>query len=236
METLTIGVVIFLSSFLQGMFGFAFVLFSMPLLLLFLSIKFVAPLIALFLPSVTGLLVVKFRLKFNYKEVTPLIIGTLIGIPLGIYLLNEFSDRMMKSILGIFLIFYSLYSLKIKRVPWKLPSWSAYLFGLLSGILGGAYNTTGPPAAMYIANREWSKLDVVSSMNFFIFTTSIMVLLFHLVSGNITTDIFMTFLLLIPAMILGMIAGIYGNRKLSDERYRKGLFILLIIMGIMLIG
>ncbi|HHN63957.1 MAG TPA: sulfite exporter TauE/SafE family protein [Nitrospirae bacterium] len=236
METLIIGVVIFLSSFLQGMFGFAFVLFSMPLLLLFLSIKFVAPLIALFLPSVTGLLVVKFRLRFSYREVAPLIIGTLIGIPIGIYLLNEFSDRMMKSILGIFLVSYALYSLKVKGVSWRLPSWTAYLFGLLSGILGGAYNTTGPPAAMYIANREWPKLDVVSSMNFFIFTTSIMVLLFHLISGNITAEIFMRFLTLIPVMVLGMLAGIYGNRKLSDERYRKGLFILLIIMGIMLIG
>jgi len=235
MELLFIGAVIFVSSFLQGMFGFAFVLTGMPLLLLFLNIKFVAPLIALFLPLITGILIFQFRTGFIYRKIVPLIAGSLFGVPLGIYILDEFSDKLMKSILGLIIITYSIYSLLIKKVTWKLPDWTAYLFGLAAGILGGVYNTTGPPAVLYVSNRDWSKMEIIASLNFFIFTTSILVLLFHLISGNITSEIAVTFLKLTPVMILGMLTGIYSTRKLSEIRYRKALYVLLIVMGVMLI-
>jgi len=234
MEIIYIGGVIFIASLLQGMFGFAFVLIGMPLLLLFLNIKFVAPLIALFLPLISGILTFRFRVRFDFRKIVPLIIGAVFGIPIGIFLLNEFSDGLMKSILGVFLIIYALYSLFIMRIPYRMPAWTAYVLGVLAGTLGGAYNTTGPPAVLYISNREWPKMEVIASLNLFIFSTSILVLLFHLVSGNITSSIAMTFLKLIPVMITGMLCGIYGIRRLSEERYKKALFVVLIVMGIML--
>ncbi len=78
---------------LQGVFGFAFVLLGMPLLSLFLDMKFVAPLIALFLPLLSGSLALRYRVSFQYRRLLPLVIGTAVGIPLGIYVLFEFSDR-----------------------------------------------------------------------------------------------------------------------------------------------
>lgn len=236
MEILLIGLVIFLSSLLQGMFGFAFVLIGMPLLSFFLSIKFVAPLIALFLPLITGILTYRFRADFNYKTVLPLITGATFGIPLGIYFLIVFSDKMINTVLGVLLVTYSLYSLLTKRTPFRFPVWSAYMFGFLGGTLGGVFNTTGPPAVLYVSSQQWQKTNVVASLNFFIFITSIMVLMVHLLSGNITGEIFMTFLVLIPVMLGGMVLGIYSNRRFSEDKYRKSLFIVLILMGVLLVA
>lgn len=235
MDIIIIGIIVFFSSILQGMFGFAFVLIAMPLLSLFLSIKTVAPLIALFLPLITGILTCRYRVSFNYRKILPLIIGTALSIPLGILFLLEFSEKVVKATLGVVIILYSTYSLIAKRTPYRFPSWSGYIFGLIAGALGGAFNTTGPPAVFFISTQEWIKTEIIGSLNFFIFSTSVMILFFHLLSGNISWEIVLLFLKLIPVMIAGMLAGTHFFKRMSEEKYRKALFILLIIMGGMLV-
>lgn len=234
MELLLTGIIIFVSSVLQGMFGFAFVLVGMPLLSLFLSIKFVAPLIALFLPLITGLLTFRLRNDFDYRKILPLITGAAFGIPLGVFFLLEFSDKVIKTTLGVFLIVYSTYSLLTRRTPFKMPVWSAYVLGFLGGTLGGVFNTTGPPAVLYVSSQDWEKIKILASLNFFIFASSIMVFLVHLLSGNFTGEIIKTFLILIPVMVAGMIFGVRGNRKFNEDKYKKSLFVVLIIIGLTL--
>ncbi len=235
MDIFLIGIIIFLSSMLQGVFGFAFVLLGMPLLSLFLDMQFVAPLIALFLPLLSGSLSLRYRASFQYSKLLPLIIGTVVGIPLGVYVLFEFSDRVIKTTLGIFVFAYSAFSLYKNRIPFKMPPWSAYLFGIQGGILGGVFNTTGPSAVIYISSQEWPKKDTIASINFYIFIASIMVFFVHLYTGSITSEIISVFLYLVPVMFVGMFTGIYINRKIHEEKFRKHLFVLLMIMGLLLI-
>ena len=97
----------------------------------------------------------------------PLFIGAILGIPCGIFFLLEFSDRLIKSILGVVLIVYPVYSLLIKKIPCRPPGWTGYIFGFLAGALGGAFNMTGPPVVFYISAQEWSKMEIVGSLNFF---------------------------------------------------------------------
>lgn len=235
MDIFLIGTIIFLSSMLQGVFGFAFVLLAMPLLSMFLDMKFVAPLIALFLPLLSGSLTLRYRAAFQYSKLVPLVIGTAVGIPLGVYVLFASSDKTIKVTLGIFVFAYSAFSLYKNRIPFKMPSWSAYLFGMLSGVLGGVFNTTGPAAILYVSSQQWPKKDTIASINFYIFIASIMVFIVHLYTGSINREIISVFLYLVPAMFIGMFAGIYLNRKINEEKFRKYLFVLLMIMGLLLI-
>ncbi|MCL5061719.1 MAG: sulfite exporter TauE/SafE family protein [Nitrospirae bacterium] len=167
MEKFLIGVVIFLTSVIQGIFGFAFVLVGMPLLSFFLNIKVAAPLLALFTVLITGIMTFRLKKKFDFKRVMPLFIGAVLGIPVGIFFLLKFSDNLIKSTLGVVLIVYSAYSLLIKRILCKLPRWTGYIFGFFAGALGGAFNTTGPPVVFYMSTQEWSKIEIVGSLNFF---------------------------------------------------------------------
>lgn len=234
-EKIIVGAVVFLASFLQGVFGFAFMLIALPILSFFMSMRIAVPLLSFFLALVSGILAFRFRGKFAFKNVKALLIGTVIGIPIGIFFLLEFSDRLIKISLGILLIVYSVYSLFIRRLPFILPVWTGYIFGFLAGVLGGAFNITGPPVVFYIATQEWSKITIAGSLNFFFCITSILILLFHMAVGNISREITMTFLKLTPLMIAGMLTGTYLFKRMNENSYRKWLFTLLIIMGIMLI-
>lgn len=239
METILVGIVIFLASVLQGAFGFAFMLFAVPLVSFILDVKTAVPLLAL-LSFSTALIywVSVFRLsgsrRFDYRKIKALFIGAPLGIPIGIFFLIQFDVNLLKLVLGIVLILYSAYSLFNKRMVFQLPAWTGYLFGFFSGILGGAFNMGGPPVVFYISTKDWLKIDVISSLSLFYLAQSTLIILFHILVGNISRNITLTFLEILPAEILGIVLGTYIFRNMSEEKYKKRLFILLLLIGIML--
>lgn len=234
METLLIGVVIFLSSLLQGMFGFAFVMIALPLLSFFLSMKAAVALSSLFLALIGGILAFQMKGEFFFKEIIPLILGTALGIPVGVFFLMTCDEIVVKFVLGIVLISFSSYSLLQKAAPWKLPPWTGYLFGFCAGSLGGAFNITGPPVVLFLTSQHRSKITIFASLNFFFFITSLMVVFFHLAVGNITKDVGLMFAEFMPAMVIGLLSGKYLFSRISEDKYKKGQYLLLMAMGIML--
>ena len=234
-EILLVAIVIFFAAALQGVFGFAFMLIALPLLSYVMSLKTAVPLLSLlfFLSS----LIQMFQLKgkFECRNVMSLLVGAVFGIPVGIFFVLELNDRLTKGVLGFLLIVYSLYSLLVRRRPLRFPEWTGYLFGFAAGVLGGTFNMTGPPAVFYIAGQQWQKDNIVGSLNFFFFITTVLVIAFHIVAGNLTQEITIKFLMLSPVMVAGLLIGLHIFRKVNEDNYRKGLFVLLMIMGVMLL-
>ena len=235
-ELMLAGAAIFFGALLQRTYGFAFVLVAMPLLSFFMDMKFLVPLIALFLTLISGIITFRYRVHFEFKKMVPLTAGAFVGIPVGIFGLLQLNNHMLKAILGMVLIIYSAYSLSAKSVRFRTPDWSGWLFGFLAGVLGGAFNTSGPPAVFHISGRQMTTMESVASLNFFIFCTSLLVLAYHIASGHITEKVCMAFIKLLPFMAAGMVVGGRFSAGLNQNRYRKGLFVLLIITGILLIA
>ncbi len=234
-EVILIGVVVFIASLLQGVFGCAFMLVALPFLSYFMSIKVAVPLLSLLFVLSSLIMTLRLRGEFSYRSVLPLLIGALFGIPVGIYFIVAFSEGLIKATLGVLLIAYSLYSLFVKEVPFCLPGRTGYLFGFFAGALGGAFNITGPPVVFYVSTQKWSKANIVGSLQFFFLLTGLFVVAFHVVVGNITREMTKTFLELLPATLTGLFAGLHIFKRINEDSYRKGLFILLVIMGIMLL-
>jgi uncharacterized membrane protein YfcA len=234
LEILLIAIVIFIASALQGVFGFAFMLIALPLLSYFMSLKAAVPLLSLLFLLSSIIQMLQLRGKFTYRNVMSLLIGAVFGIPIGIFFILELNERLIKAVLGFVLIAYSVYSLLMKRTPLHFPEWTGYLFGFLAGVLGGTFNMTGPPLVFYISGQQWKKINIVGSLNFFFFITTVLVIAFHIVAGNVTQEITIKFLILSPVMVAGLTAGLHIFKRVNEDNYRKGLFVLLMIMGIML--
>ncbi len=61
------------------------------------------------------------------------------------------------------------------------------------------------------------------------------IILGHLISENLTVDVWKYFLVAAPAMILGVIAGLSFDKVINPELFRKIGLILLLIMGVDLV-
>lgn len=164
---LWICLILFLAGFVQGLSGFGAVLFSLPLLSIFLDIKTVIPLVALAALMMTLIVLIQLWRHLEWKKVYPLIIGALPGVFVGVYFLKKFDKGVIHWILGATLIVYALYSLFIQKSVKGIRERWAFLFGFLGGCLGGAFSAGGPPAIVYTSLSSWNKDQIKVTLQLF---------------------------------------------------------------------
>lgn len=235
MDLFLIAAVIFLAVFIQSAAGFGVALVAMALLPSVVGIRVATPLVALVALTIEIFLIVRYRNELKLAAVWPLVVSALVGVPVGVLMLDKVDEEIILTILGIIIAGYALYALlEIKLPDLKHPLW-AYGSGFLGGILGGAYNTSGPPVIIYGNCRQWPALEFKGNLQGFFLVTSVAVLISHLLSGNVTSIVIRDFLWAVPTIGLGFLAGTALDKYLNEVIFRKVVLILLVVMGIRLI-
>jgi hypothetical protein len=226
--------VIFLAVFTQSLSGFGVALIAMALLPGLLTVQIATPLVALVAISIEVFLLIRYRQTLDLHAVRPIALASLAGIPLGVWLLKGAGEAALLTMLGIVIAGYALYALLRFRLPeLRHPAW-AWGVGFLAGVLGGAYNVSGPPVIIYSDCRRWSPAEFKSNLQGFFVVSSSFVVLVHAIGGNLTPVVWRTYLWVLPAMALGILAGTSLDRFLNPIAFRKIVLVLLVIMGIRL--
>src|ERR1700733_14022653 len=128
-----------LAGFVQGLSGFAFSLVAMSVWAWALAPQIAAPL-AVFgalLGQVSSLASV--RTGFEFRKIAPLVIGGVLGVPIGVFILHNVDPLRFKFAIGVFLTIYGLYGLLISAPPTVTSGGRGLdaFAGLIGGVLGG---------------------------------------------------------------------------------------------------
>ncbi|MCO6473764.1 MAG: sulfite exporter TauE/SafE family protein [Melioribacteraceae bacterium] len=227
--------VLFAASFTQGMTGFGFALVSIPLLSMMMELKEAVALGALGGLVVNIYLIIKLRSFVKFFDLKNLIIGSVIGIPLGTYMLNDLSPHILKIILGIIVILFVLLSvfkiIKQRNINTNL----GYIFGFASGLLGGALNTNGPPILIYFYLNGYDKFKQKASITGFFLIASMFIVLSHALTGITSTTTLKNFGIALPFILTGIFLGSRAFGKISTLIYDRIILGFLFIVSIYLI-
>jgi len=227
--------IIFLASFTQGFSGFGFALISIPLLSFVVGIKYAIPLGALCGLVINVVLAVKLQNHINFKELKKLLIGAVLGIPPGVFFLAKAGTGLIQIMLGTVVLLFVVFSSTNLFKPKEINSIYGYIFGLSSGLLGGAFNASGPPVLIYFYLKSWDKIKFKASVTGFFLVTSVVIVISHLISGLTTTDVLIDFSLHLPVVLLGIFIGDRYFNKVSAKQYNRIILGALSISGILLI-
>ena len=227
--------IVFVSTLTRSTFGFGDALIAMPLLALFIDIKIATPLIALIAFFIAISILIKNWHKVEFKSAWRLIVASLAGIPIGLWYLDDINENIIKLFLGILVLFFAIYSLvKPKLIQLKSEK-SAWIFGFFAGILGGAYNTNGPPIVIYSSLKKWNPQNFRATLQGYFFITGILLIISHTVAGNFTSEVLTYFAYCLPVVLLAVIIGGILNKKIPVEQFHKYIYMILIVLGVMLI-
>ena len=239
-EQLIVVFIIFLAVFTQSLSGFGVALVAMALLPAVIGIQIATPLVALVMVTIEVFLLIQYRQALNIQAVWRIVIASLVGVPLGILFLSQINEGTAMIVLGVIITGYALYALlneftnRIHLPRLEHPSW-AYISGLVGGMFGGAYNTSGPPVIIYGNCRRWETAEFKSNLQGYFVVSSLVIALGHAWNHNLTSDVWQHYLWSIPAMAVGILAGISLDKYLKPETFRRIVLVLLIVMGIRLI-
>ncbi len=228
---LLVCLVVFFAGVTQGLSGFGSILLSLPLLAIFLEIKMVIPLVALFGLSITIILLIQLWKQLEWKAVYPLLLSALPGVPVGVFFLKRLDRGTIQWILGIILIGYSLYSVFLRSDHRGIRARWAYGFGFLAGCLGGTLGATGPVVILYTSLQNWSKDKIKVTLQVFFFVSGVTVVFFHAISGLTSLAVLRFFMVSLPMLILGTYVGSFFYGKVHEEGYRRIVLILLALLG-----
>jgi len=233
--TILVGLIVFLAVFTQSLSGFGVALVAMALLPALIGIRLATPLVAVIALTLETILILRYRQALDVKAIWRVVLAALIGTPLGVYFLSRVDEEIALSLLGIVIAGYALYALLGLKMPrLDRPIW-AYIAGLFGGLLGGAYNTSGPPVILYADCRRWSQDTFKSNLQGYFVVSSVAVVASHVFNGNLTPQVWDLFWWSTPFVLVGTVAGLSLGRWLNPVMFRRLVLVLLIVMGIRLI-
>jgi uncharacterized membrane protein YfcA len=232
MELFYFAVIITLACFVQAVAGFGLPMIATSVLVALFGIRATVPLMAIIVLELQLLMVVRYHTALNIQTVWRIWAAAVLGIPIGILFLSRIPEAITITLLGLILIFYVLYSIFNFPVPaLKNPNW-AYFFGFLSGMGGGAYNMAGPSIIIYADTQRWEPRLFKGNLQGFFLLISVVAILTHSLSGNVTGDVLQKSLFAIPFVLVGALAGFYLDRFINSAVFRKIVLGLLLILGL----
>ena len=232
---LLVAAICFAGVVTQSIIGFGVALVCMPLLIQIFDPVSAAALVALFVFPLQLIIMWRYRRALNIRPFWRVLVGVIVGTPIGVLLLERLDERVILSALGILLIAYALYSLLRPRLPEiRHPAW-AYGCGLAAGMLGGAYNTGGPPVVIYGTSLGWSSEQFKANLQALFMINSVLVIGAHVAAGHVTALVFENLLVALPVTVLGTLVGFWLSRRINEAAFRKAVLLLLIAVGVRLL-
>jgi len=235
---LAAAVILFLSSAVQSIIGFAFNLLAVPLLIW--SGFSLAQAVALTsIPILVQVSVSTWKLREHvvWKEVLPASLIRYLTLPVGISLLywvNTLDAGTVKQIVGGLLLLILATQRWVRIAPREHLGWGWDLLAFgLSGIMLGMIAMGGPPVVLWLMAHDWSALRTRAFMAaLFLLAAPVQLALLWWKLGEEVADSFALGFWMIPLVVAGSLVGIRLGNRLDKERLRKMIMFFLFLTGL----
>lgn len=227
-----------LAGFVQGLSGSNFGLVAMALWAWAVPPALTGPLVVC--GSLTGQLLAARTLRRGLKRehLLPMVIGGLIGVPVGVLLLHQIDPLLFRLLVGIVLALWCplmLFSSALPRIRVGGAGADAAV-GVLGGVMGGLGGLTGPATALWSVLKGWDRDTQRSVIQGFNLAMQLLTMISYLVAGTITSEALGLFPVVILSVLLPTLLGVRLYRNFSDAVFRRVVLGLLGLAGVLLIA
>jgi len=228
----------FAAAFVTGLAGFAFGMVAAGIWLFALPPVQTTTLIVAYALLVQGYSTWRLRRAILPSRLLPFILGSAVGIPAGIVVLELASAVHLRTAVGLLLIAFSLYNLLRPKMPNLSRAGRAADagIGILNGVLGGATGLGGILPTMWCVLRGWPRDEHRAVSQPTAVATFALSLLAFGGLGLVAPDTTRLFLIGLPALVAGTLLGwsLYG--KLDEAAFRKVVLVLLLLSGLAIVA
>jgi uncharacterized membrane protein YfcA len=227
----------FAGGFVSGFSGFAMGLVVSGVWLHIITPTQTAALIAGYGLLTQGYGILKLRQALNWQGIWPLVLGTTIGIPIGVMLLNHINPVYLRFGVGVLLVLYTIYGLaKPAFRPMKIGAVADIGIGIVNGLVGGLTGLGGVVSTISCQWRGWTRDVQRAVFQPVLFAAFVVISISMVITGAFTQETLKLYALGFPFMLAGLWSGFKLYGRIDDETFRKVVLVLLLIAGLSLIG
>lgn len=227
--------VVLLAITAQTVAGFGFSLIAVPFLVIVLDVRDVVVLTAIPALLNSALVVRIVRLHVPWRTVAVLLAGSFAGMPIGLVVLLNAPDEALRIAVGVVSIALAL-ALAGGRSLGLRGAYGELGAGFASGVLNTSTSMNGPPVVLYLQDLRLTPSEFRGALAAFFFATGIVSLALFGVSGVASARALALSAAAVPAVFAGNALGHALLGRVSDELFRRIVFVLLIATAVASIG
>lgn len=224
----------FLAGIVTGLTGFGTALTAMALWLYAITPVLAAPLVA-FCSLASHLFTVrKIWPHMDVRAALPFLLGSVFGIPVGVWLLTKISPDAFKLAIGVVLIAYPLFTLAGRTPPSINGARRSTegAIGLVAGLCGGFAGVSGPVLVVWSQLCRWSQQKargVFQLINMAILSMAVVV---YTGRGLVTGELLTLVAVCVPATLCGSWIGLRLYQRIDQASFRRVVLVLLLASGL----
>ncbi|MGV8146630.1 MAG: sulfite exporter TauE/SafE family protein [Alkaliphilus sp.] len=225
--------VIFIAGCVQGMTSFGFSLLSLPILSMIVDIKTIVPMLVIFSLIMNSIILYKIRKHMKLKDIYLLIIVAALTTPLGAKLLINMDKEILQILVGILVTLSAILMHYGYKISIKNEQLAHIPVGFMSGLLNGSVSLSGPPVILFLTNQGVEKQVFRATLTAFFWLLNIVTIFTFYFNDLITREVLKTTAIAVPALIAGVLLGVYFGNTVKDQIFKKITTVMIISMGIL---
>lgn len=232
MQAFLCFLICFSGGIIQTGTGFGLSIWGMAFLPFFMPFKSATVLMTICTFAMGLQALYKYRRQINFRLILFPTAFAIVGRSAGFYLLNYVNADLLRIILGatfvVFSVYFAFYSDRLRIRPTPV---NGTITGLLSGVLGGMFNTGGPPMVVYFLSCTKDKNEYNMAMQISTIITVSYSLLLQVMGGSVSGEVLSVSVYAIIGVTIGAYLGFLLFDKINRALLSKIIYIFLAIMG-----
>lgn len=223
MDQIVLVLITFVAATVNGALGYGFSSITVPVALLFYTNRILNPALVL-----VELVINSYVLFINRKSipniwwrVAPILIGLVIGIGIGSYILFMVQPAWIKFVTYFMLLPLILLQAAGIRKPIRAEKTIAIPFGMGIGTLYSVTTISGPPLALLFNNQGYAKQDFRAALGVIRVAESSLTAVAYAFLGLYSAGSMEIIPFIVPSVLLGIPLGTYLIRWMDPETFRR---------------
>lgn len=232
-QLILIAAIAMCGSFIQSVTGFGFGIFAMmflPRLLMFTE----ANMLSSILGALTSIFVLLTMLKHvDWKNIIFPLAGSFVGTFVAVTFIKSQTNSTLTLLLGIVLFSLSIYFLFFSsKIHIKITWYTGIIAGLLSGIMGGMFAMSGPPAVIYYMQSEKDSKHYLATLSAYFVISNIYSIAVKAFSGFVTVNVLTGLITGVIGMAIGTVIGKTIFKRMNAQMLKKAVYGFMAVSGI----
>jgi uncharacterized membrane protein YfcA len=224
--------IVFIASIIRGFNGFGFSAICVSGFSFILPAIEIVPVILALEVIISIFMVPYIWNKIDWRFVFKIILGIIVGSPIGLYLLKHLNPETTHLSVCLLIIFFSILLMKGYSNQKINNNYGKFFTGIVSGTLNGLTTLGGMPVALFLLTTNIQPAIIRGSLAALFFLTDIYAFTLSFFAGIVDMT---TIYRVIPLIIILPLGVFIGNKffvKSKEATYRKVVFYFLIIISI----
>ncbi|WP_026380773.1 sulfite exporter TauE/SafE family protein [Afifella pfennigii] len=171
--------------------------------------------------------------KATLMRFWPILLGLLLGVPIGALFVNAIEPAALTMALGLFILAFVGLSVVNPRiaVPGDLERPAGAATGFIAGIVGALTTANGPLFVIYLVGRGVERQMMVATLGLCFLVFGVLVSGSFWAIGLLDAQRFLLALLCVAPVLVGVWAGDAWGARLPQATFRRFILVLLFLLG-----